>query len=146
MGPRVRDFAPGDHVIGCLSAWCGSCPSCLVGRPYLCAGGETLARSAEEEPRISKDGEAIPQFANLSSFAEHMLTHERALVKIRPEMPLDRAALIGCGVTTGLGAVLNTARIRPGMQAEVEPHTGSKTVLQYLLKPLYKSREAFREP
>ncbi len=119
VGSEVRDFAPGDHVIGCISAWCGACPNCLKGRPYLCAGGESLQRGADEEPRISKDGEAIPQFANLSSFAEEMLTHERALVKIDPEMPLDRAALIGCGVTTGLGAALNTARVEPGSSAVV---------------------------
>jgi len=119
VGSEVREFAPGDHVIGCISAWCGSCANCLKGRPYLCSGAETLQRGPEEEPRLSKDGEAIPQFANLSSFAEHMLTHERALVKIRPEMPLDRAALIGCGVTTGLGAALNTARVEPGSTAVV---------------------------
>ncbi len=114
VGSDVRDFAPGDHVIGCLSAFCGSCESCMKGRPYLCQNADSLQRSAEEAPRLSKDGEAIPQFANLSSFAEQMLTHERALVKISPEMPLDRAALIGCGVTTGLGAALRTARVEPG--------------------------------
>ncbi len=119
VGSDVVDVAPGDHVIGCISAWCGACPACLKGKPYLCARAETLQRGADEEPRLSKDGEAIPQFANLSSFAEMMLTHERALVKISPEMPLDRAALIGCGVTTGLGAALNTARVEPGSTAVI---------------------------
>lgn len=119
VGSDVRDFAPGDHVIGCISAWCGACESCLKGRPYLCMGGDTLKRAEGEAPRLSKDGEEIPQFANLSSFAEQMLTHERALVKIDPEMPLDRAALIGCGVTTGLGAALRTARVEPGSTAVV---------------------------
>jgi S-(hydroxymethyl)glutathione dehydrogenase/alcohol dehydrogenase len=61
----------------------------------------------------------MPQFANLSAFAERMLVPARSLVKIRPDMPLDRAALIGCGVTTGLGAVLHTARLEPGSTAVV---------------------------
>jgi S-(hydroxymethyl)glutathione dehydrogenase/alcohol dehydrogenase len=114
VGDGVTEFAPGDHVIGCISAWCGTCEFCLRGKPYLC-GGAALQRPPEAKPRLSAaDGSPLLQFANLSSFAEQMLTHERALVKIRPDMPLDRAALIGCGVTTGLGAALNTARVEPG--------------------------------
>lgn len=119
VGPEVRGFAPGDHVIGCISAWCGECEMCLRGRPALCSGAASFQRPAGARPRLSKSGDAIPQFANLSSFAEQILTHERALVKIRPDMPLDRAALIGCGVTTGLGAALNTARVEPGSSAAV---------------------------
>ena len=118
VGEGVGDFAPGDHVIGCISAWCGTCEWCLQGRPYLCLQTD-LARPLDGPPRLSKDGNGILQFANLSSFAEQMLTPARSLVKIRPDMPLDRAALIGCGVTTGLGAVLNTARIRAGSTAVV---------------------------
>ena len=118
VGSDVRDFAPGDHVIGCLSAFCGNCEYCATGRPNLC-GGEACLRSRDDEPRLSKDGERIRQFAHLSSFAEQMLVHENALVKIRDDMPLDRAALIGCGVTTGLGAALNTAAVRPGSTAAV---------------------------
>lgn len=118
VGSEVSQFAPGDHVIGCLSAFCGSCEFCIIGKPYLC-GGAACNRAADQPPRLSKDGEAIPQFAHLSSFAESMLTHENALVKIRDDMPLDRAALIGCGVTTGLGAVLNTACVRPGNSTAV---------------------------
>ncbi len=115
VGEGVADFVPGDHVIGCISAFCGKCELCLKGKPYLCAGGESLQRPPEEGFRLSAaDGSPLLQFANLSSFAEKMLTHERALVKIRDDMPLDRAALIGCGVTTGLGAALNTARVEPG--------------------------------
>ncbi len=115
VGEGVTDFAPGDHVIGCISAFCGKCELCLKGKPHLCAGGETLQRPPEAGFRLSAaDGSPILQFANLSSFAEKMLSHERALVKIRDDMPLDRAALIGCGVTTGLGAALNTARVEPG--------------------------------
>jgi S-(hydroxymethyl)glutathione dehydrogenase/alcohol dehydrogenase len=118
VGAEVRHVAPGDHVIGCLSAFCGTCEYCLAGRPNLCEGEATMRRP-DEEPRLSKDGEPIAQFVHLSAFAERMLVHENALVKIRTDVPLDRAALIGCGVTTGLGAVLNTARVRPGRTAAV---------------------------
>ncbi len=118
VGSEVRQFTRGDHVIGCLSVFCGECEYCLAGRPNLC-GGETTMRGAGEAPRLSKDGAAIAPFAQLGAFAEQMLVHENALVKIRPDMPLDRAALIGCGVTTGLGAALNTAKVRPGRTAAV---------------------------
>ena len=118
VGDQVTDFAPGDHVIGCLSAFCGNCEYCLTGRPNLC-GGEACNRPADAGPRLSKDGAPLNQFAHLSSFAEQMLVHEHALVKIRDDMPLDRAALIGCGVTTGLGAALNTAKVAPGSTAVV---------------------------
>lgn len=118
VGSEVTHVAPGDRVIGCLSAFCGSCAFCLSGRPNLCGGGATL-RGPDEPPRLSKDGEPIHQFAHLSSFAEEMLVHENAVVKIREDMPLGQAALIGCGVTTGLGAALNTAGIRAGETAVV---------------------------
>ena len=118
LGEGVRQFAPGDHVIGCLSVFCGQCEYCVAGRPNLC-GGETTMRAAGCAPRLSQHGEPIGQFAHLAAFAEQMVVHENALVKIRPEMPLDRAALIGCGVTTGLGAALNTARVRAGASAAV---------------------------
>ncbi len=118
VGSDVTHVAVGDHVIGCLSAFCGNCEWCLSGRPNLCGGGATT-RGPDEPPRLSKDGETIHQFAHLSSFAEEMLCHENAVVKIREDMPMEQAALIGCGVTTGLGAALNTARIRPGETAVV---------------------------
>jgi len=113
-----QSLAPGDHVIGCLSAFCGTCEYCLGGRPNLCEGEATMRRPGEP-PRLSKDGAPIGQFVHLSAFAERMLVHENALVKIRTDMPLDRAALIGCGVTTGLGAALNTARVRAGRTTAV---------------------------
>ena len=118
VGSEVRHVAPGDHVIGCLSAFCGECEYCLGGRPNLCEGALTM-RPAGEPPRLSKNGEPIHQFVHLSAFAERMLVHENALVKIRQDMPPDRAALIGCGVTTGLGAALNRARVRAGATAAV---------------------------
>jgi S-(hydroxymethyl)glutathione dehydrogenase/alcohol dehydrogenase len=118
VGSEVTHVKPGDHVIGCLSAFCGQCAYCLAGQPNLC-GGEATARPPGGRSRLSQGGQPIRQFAHLSAFAEHMLVHENALVKIRPEMPLDRAALIGCGVTTGLGAALRTAQVRPGETAVV---------------------------
>ena len=114
IGEGVTDFVPGDHVIGCLSSWCGVCKFCTGGRPYLCPT-QYLGRAEGMKPRLEcKNGDAIGQFANLSSFAEKMLCPERSLVKIREDMPLDRACLIGCGVTTGLGAALNTVNIPAG--------------------------------
>ncbi len=118
VGSEVSYLKPGDHVIGCLSAFCGNCEFCLRGEPNLC-GGEATGRAPEAPARIAKGDEAINQFAHLSAFAEEMLVHENALVKIREDMPLEQAALIGCGVTTGLGAALNTAQIRPGQTAVV---------------------------
>jgi len=114
----VRHVAPGDHVIGCLSAFCGTCEYCIAGRPNLC-DGEALLRRADEPPRLARDGEPIAPFANLGAFAERMLVHENALVRIRPDVPLDRAALIGCAVTTGLGAVFNRARVPVGTTVAV---------------------------
>jgi S-(hydroxymethyl)glutathione dehydrogenase/alcohol dehydrogenase len=113
VGSDVTYVKPGDHVITCLSVFCGSCEFCTSGHPSLCTK-EGLTRPAEGPQRLSKDGAPVFQFLHLSSFAEQMLVHEHALVKIRDEMPLDRAALIGCGVTTGLGAVFNTARVGAG--------------------------------
>jgi len=119
VGAGVKDFVPGDHVIGCITQWCGVCKFCTHGRPYLCPTQYT-GRPPGAAARLSgKDGSPLLQFANLSSFAEKMLCPERSLVKIRDDMPLDRAALIGCGVTTGLGAALNTVRIPAGASVAI---------------------------
>ena len=118
VGADVTYVRPGDHVIGCLSIFCGRCAYCLSGRPALC-DREGLERGPGQPPRLSRDGAPIHQFLRLSAFAELMLVHENTLVKIRPDMPLDRAALIGCAVTTGLGAVFNTARVPPGSTVAV---------------------------
>src|SRR4029077_17576672 len=113
VGAEVTHVAPGDHVIGCLSAFCGTCEYCVAGRPNLCEGEATLRRPGEP-PRLAKDDEPLAQCAHLSAFAERMLVHENALVRIRRDVPLDQVALIGCGVTTGLGAVFNRARVQAG--------------------------------
>ncbi len=118
VGEDVIELKPGDHVIGCLSIFCGRCEYCLSGRPVLCTR-QGLEREAGQPPRLSRNGQPIHQFLRLSAFAEYMLVHENTLVKIREDMPLDRAALIGCAVTTGLGAVFNTAKVPPGSSVAV---------------------------
>ncbi len=118
VGSEVRYVKPGDHIITCLSVFCGHCEFCTTGRPFSCENPET-GRDEEESPRLSQSGGEVHQFYNLSSFAEQMLVHEHALVKIRDDMPLDRAALIGCAVTTGFGAVIHTARVDVGSTVAV---------------------------
>ncbi len=118
VGSMVTYVKPGDHVITCLSAFCGHCEYCLTGHMSLCQEPE-LHRPQDQPPRLSSGDEAIWQFLNLSSFAEYMLVHEHAIAKIREDMPLDRAALIGCGVTTGVGAVIHTAGVEPGTTVAV---------------------------
>jgi S-(hydroxymethyl)glutathione dehydrogenase/alcohol dehydrogenase len=114
----VHYVKPGDHVITCLSVFCGHCEQCLTGHLSLCQEPE-MSRDKEEEPRISQNDQALTPFAQLGSFAEMMLVHEHALVKVREDMPMDRAALIGCGVTTGIGAVIHTAAVEPGSTVAV---------------------------
>jgi S-(hydroxymethyl)glutathione dehydrogenase / alcohol dehydrogenase len=114
VGDDVRYVAPGDHVITCLSMFCGTCDYCLTGRPYLCE-----ARELRRSGRLAKGDEKVGQFAGLGSFAEEMLVHENAVVKVTPDMPLDVAALIGCGVMTGVGAVFYTAQVAPGSTVAV---------------------------
>ncbi len=118
VGSDVTYVQPGDHVITCLSAFCGHCEYCLTGHMSLCQEPE-LQRPPDRPQRLTKGGEPLAQFLNLSSFAEYMLVHEHAIAKIREDMPLDRAALIGCGVTTGVGAVIHTAKVEPGSSVAV---------------------------
>ena len=113
VGSEVRTVKVGDHVITCNSTYCGHCEHCLTGHMSLCVSPETK-RGEGEEPRLSQPPGQMSQFLNLSSFAEKMLIHEHACVAIRKDMPLDRAALIGCGVMTGVGSVFHTANVRPG--------------------------------
>lgn len=120
VGDQVTYVKPGDHVITCLSVYCGNCENCLTGHPSICSGSGETERTPDQPPRLSRNGgETVYQFLKMSSFAEMMLIHEHGLVKIRDDMPLDRAALIGCGVTTGLGAVFNTAKVEPGSTVAV---------------------------
>ena len=113
VGSEVRTVKPGDNVITCLSAYCGHCEFCLTGHMSLCVSPDTK-RDATDSPRLAQETGPMMQYLNLSSFAEQMLIHEHACVAIRPDMPLDRAALIGCGVLTGVCSVFHTAKVRPG--------------------------------
>lgn len=118
VGSDVTYVKKGDHVITCLSAFCGHCDKCLTGHLSLCQSPE-VSRKADEESRLISNSQPIHQFLNLSSFAEMMLIHEHALVKVRDDMPFDRAALIGCSTTTGVGAVFHTAGVEPGSTVAV---------------------------
>ena len=113
VGEAVTYVRPGDRVITCLSVFCGHCEMCLSGRPVLCSR-EGLTRGRDEPPKLASSGERVHQFLRLSSFAEKMLVHQNAVVRVDKDIPFEQLALIGCGVTTGLGAVLNTARVEPG--------------------------------
>ena len=113
VGSQVSYLSPGDHVVGCLTPFCGECENCLKGRPNICIGGG-LQRSEGARPRLSRKGKPVSQFVNLSGFSEMMLVHERALVRIDRDIPMDVAAIMGCAITTGMGAVFNTAQVRPG--------------------------------
>jgi S-(hydroxymethyl)glutathione dehydrogenase/alcohol dehydrogenase len=114
VGSEVRTVKPGDAVVTCLSAFCGHCEFCVSGRMSLCLGGDTR-RPAGSPPRITfPDGTPVAQMLNLSAFSEVMLVHEHACVAIAPAMPLDRAAVIGCAVTTGAGTIFNACKVTPG--------------------------------
>jgi S-(hydroxymethyl)glutathione dehydrogenase / alcohol dehydrogenase len=118
VGENVTYVQPGDHVITCLSIFCGRCRQCLSGHMSRCTGAREM--TARPGPSHTKpDGTPCTPFASLGAFAEQMLVHQNALVRITPDMPLDRASLIGCGVTTGLGAVFRTARVEPGATVAV---------------------------
>lgn len=115
IGSDVRGLAIGDHVIGCLTQHCGTCHECVNGKTWICQQHRKAGARAADQPRLtSPDGEVINQMTGVGAFAESMLLHRSGVVAIDPDMPLDRAALIGCAVVTGVGAAINEARIRPG--------------------------------
>ena len=118
VGSQVTYLRPGDRVITCLSVFCGHCERCLSGRPVLCSRADVV-RAPTDPPRLRQGNTPVHQFANISSFAEQMLVHEHATVKVRDDVPFEQLALIGCGVTTGLGAALNTAKVEPGSTVAV---------------------------
>lgn len=112
VGAAVRTLRPGDHVVGTASAYCGVCDRCLRGQPQHCVD-KGQAR-ADGTARLHRDGAPVHAFVGLGGFATHMLVSERALVRLPDEMPLDRAALLGCAVLTGIGAVRHRARVGVG--------------------------------
>ncbi len=122
VGEGVTYVRPGDHVILSFIPSCGQCSYCVVGRPNLCtAGNRAAARGTllDGTTRLRKDGEPVYHMSCTACFAERVVVSESSVVKVREEMPLDRAALIGCGVMTGVGAVINTAKVQPGSTVAV---------------------------
>ena len=118
VGEGVTHVQPGDHVVSCLSVFCGHCEYCVSGHLSVCNNTAVKMRPGVAK-RLHWKGEHLNQYLNLSSFAEKMLVHENALVKIRSDMPLDLAALLGCGVLTGYGSVTRSARIQAGSSVAV---------------------------
>lgn len=118
VGEDVTYVKPGDHVITCLSVFCGECAQCTTGHTNLCENTEVKLLPGAAR-RLRWKGQVLHQALNLSAFAEQMLVHEHAIVKISDDIPLDRAALVGCGVMTGVGAVFNAAKVEPGSSVAV---------------------------
>lgn len=116
IGPDVTDLAIGDHVVLSWKPACRHCRPCLRGRPNLCEGSTWLDAGYLKDgtSRYSKDGKQILHFAGVSTFAEYSVVEDVCCVKIDKSLPLAPMSLIGCAVTTGAGAALNTAKIRDG--------------------------------
>jgi alcohol dehydrogenase len=122
LGEGVTDLAPGDHVILVFVASCGHCDPCSEGRPVLCepaAAANVAGTLLGGGKRMSYQGETIDHFVGVSAFAEYAVLSRRSLQKIDKELPLEIAALFGCAVMTGVGAVVNTAQVRPGQSVAV---------------------------
>lgn len=113
IGDDVKDVKIGDHVVTFLAPHCGSCEHCERGALTLCQDPSTK-RSADDLPRLSQNGEALPTFLNISAFAEKILVHENGCVAIDKAMPFDRAALLGCAVITGSGAIIRENQVKQG--------------------------------
>lgn len=112
VGDEVTYVKKGDHVITCLSVFCGTCENCVQGRTQICLNTSVKEPPGQADKYIWDRKEKLHTFTNLSSYAEQMLVHENAVVKMRKDMPMPHAALIGCGVITGFGAAVNTAKVR----------------------------------
>ena len=122
VGEDVTDLVPGDHVVMVFMPSCGHCIPCAEGRPALCEpgaaanGAGTLLSGVR---RLHCDGADINHHLGVSGFADHAVVSRRSVVKVDRDLPLDEAALFGCAVLTGVGAVVNTARLQPGQSAAV---------------------------
>jgi len=122
LGPGGSDLKVGDHVVLVFIPSCGHCNPCAEGRPALCepgAASNTAGTLLSGERRIFKDGKPIHHHMGCSAFAEAAVVSRHSLVKVDPELPLDEAALFGCAVLTGVGAVVNTAQVRAGNSVAV---------------------------
>ena len=117
VGPDVTLLAPGDHVVTLFSPQCGECIHCVDERTNLCLAIREQQNKGflpDGSTRLSRDGDGIRHFMGCSTFAEYTVMPEIALAKISPEAPPDRACLFACGLSTGLGAAINTAEVAPG--------------------------------
>ena len=122
VGPGVSSLAAGDHVIPLYTPECRQCKFCLSGKTNLCqAIRETQGRGLMPDgtSRISYQGKKIHHYMGTSTFAEYTVVPEIALAKVNAAAPLDKICLLGCGVTTGIGAVLHTAKVEPGASVAV---------------------------
>src|SRR6187401_1196922 len=122
VGPGVTSVKKGDHVIPLYTPECRQCPSCLSRKTNLC----TAIRSTQGQglmpdgtSRFSLDGKKLHHYMGCSTFANFTVLPEIAVAKIREDAPFDKVCYIGCGVTTGIGAVINTAKVEPGATAVV---------------------------
>ena len=119
VGPSVTSVAPGDHVIFSMDAMCGHCRNCTLGRPTLC---ETYGRTftmPDGTTRLSKDGAPYYSMVGIGTFADRAVVTADRLVKVRDDVPLEKACLIGCSVITGVGSVINRAKVEPGSTVAV---------------------------
>ncbi|HEX5251287.1 MAG TPA: alcohol dehydrogenase catalytic domain-containing protein [Gaiellales bacterium] len=117
VGDGVTLVSAGDHVVTLFSPQCGKCVHCLSPRTNLCLAIRDMQGKGylpDGTARLSRNGEPIRHFMGTSTFAEYTVMPEIALAKINPEAPLDRACLFACGLSTGLGAAMNTAKVEPG--------------------------------
>src|SRR5229473_4499340 len=114
VGPDVAQIRVGDHVVGSLAQTCGACARCLSGRSFQCRHPESTLRLPTDAPRLTRNGVGLFQGFGLGGFAERALIHENQLAVVPKELPFAQAALLGCGVVTGAGSVLNTANVSVG--------------------------------
>src|SRR6185436_16727042 len=121
VGPDVRDLKEGDHVVSSFIYMCGECRFCVAGRPVLCIEQGKAITTLPDGTVRTRDarGQPLNVFSGCGVMAEYATLHKDNVVKIDPKIPLDRAALVGCAVTTGVGAVFNTARVAPGSSVAV---------------------------
>ena len=114
VGPDVSQIRLGDNVVGSLAQSCGACGRCLSGRSFQCRHPESTLRRPTDAPRLTRNGLGLFQGFGLGGFAERALIHENQLAVVPKELPFAQAALLGCGVVTGAGSVLNTANVSVG--------------------------------
>jgi S-(hydroxymethyl)glutathione dehydrogenase/alcohol dehydrogenase len=122
VGPGVTSVAPGDHVIPLYTPECRQCKSCLSRKTNLCTairGTQGKGLMPDGTSRFSYKGQSVAHYMGCSTFANHTVLPEIAVAKVRPDAPFDKICYIGCGVTTGVGAVINTAKVEPGSNAIV---------------------------